>query len=295
MATSNLNINPTSSLVASNEIASHALPSLTGKALVKMFLKNLKERMKEDPKFKLVLLGGSIYFVTRVLKFDRLNVWPFSPIFDWCYNKITLPESCIMWGGEIEPDVHFGRLGYSRCLESDPHVLEKYGIPMNTEKCIRSGITYIPGEKYQQFDLNEFDSKVTPMTWTYGPLTDPTFITPTCWFNDMSGENREFELFQRSMRIFGYLPPDAYHDLYQHCKVMLLRTNQHLIRIGDPDDKMYIIVSGAVDVYSNGVGPHGDFVRLRTAMHGGQIFSLFSIIDAITVSTQLTSNKNNIL
>ncbi|CAL8111650.1 unnamed protein product [Orchesella dallaii] len=266
----------------SKDIILSASTVVAEKTLVKVLLKNLQERMKEDPKFKWVLLGGSIYLTARVLNFDTLNFWPVSSVFDWFYNKITVPESCIMWGGEIEPDIHFGRLGYTRCLESDPHVLEKYGVPMNSEKCIRSGISYIPGEKYQQFDLNEFDSKVTPMTWTYGPITDPTFITPTCWYNDMSGENREFELFQRSMRIFGYLPPEAYQQLYQHCKVMLLRTNQHLIRIGDPDDKMYIIVSGAVDVYSNGVGAHGDFIRLRTAMHGGQIMSLFSIIDCIT-------------
>lgn len=78
----------------------------------------------------------------------------------------------------------------------------------------------------------------------------------------MSGENQEFEIFCRylrltpfkneheaiilyhlnlcsngiinAFRIFGYLPSEAYEELYRHCKVVLLRCNQHLINIGDP-------------------------------------------------------------
>lgn len=49
------------------------------------------------------------------------------------------------------------------------------------------------------------------------------------------------------------------------------------------DDKLYIILQGAVDVYSNRIGAHHDFIRLRTATHGGNIGSLFSIIDAFSV------------
>lgn len=49
------------------------------------------------------------------------------------------------------------------------------------------------------------------------------------------------------------------------------------------DDKVYIITQGAVDVYSNRIGPHPDFIRLRTATRGGHISSLFSVVDVITV------------
>lgn len=130
----------------------------------------LKHRFRNDPYFKWVLIGGSLYIITYFTPIHEVVLWPLRTVFQYVLKKAYIPNSLITYMGGVEHEIPFGRLGYTRCLECDSDVLEKFGIPMNAKKCLRDGISYIPGEFYQQFDINEFDSKVTPMTWSYGPV-----------------------------------------------------------------------------------------------------------------------------
>lgn len=136
-----------------------------------VLLQHLRKRSSEDPYFKWVIIGGFLYTAARLTHIDSYLLLPFKRITDFLYERVHIPLSVQQWMGEVESDVPFGRLGYTRCLEADVEVLEKFGIPMNTEKCLRDGISYLPGEFYPKFDLNEFDPKTTPLAWSYGPVS----------------------------------------------------------------------------------------------------------------------------
>lgn len=143
---------------------------LLEKGLPKEIHVHLLRRLRNDRSFKWVAFGSAVYISFRLTEFNLYGLWFVKRFFEFWYNKLHIPASVLIWMGEIESEIPFGRLGYTRCLEADFDVLEKYGIPMNVEKCMRDGLQCIPGEFYRQFDLNQFDPKVTPLAWSYGPV-----------------------------------------------------------------------------------------------------------------------------
>lgn len=158
-------------------LISSSSEKLLQKGLPKELHLHLLQRLKNDRAFKWLMIGSAVYVSVRLTNFNVYRLWYMKRFFEFWYNKLHIPNSVLIWMGEMESEVPFGRLGYTRCLEADFDVLEKYGLPMNTEKCLRDGLQSLPGEFYQQFDLNEFDPKVTPLAWSYGPVNYKTIST----------------------------------------------------------------------------------------------------------------------
>ncbi|XP_049542431.1 neuropathy target esterase sws isoform X2 [Anopheles darlingi] len=87
----------------------------------------------------------------------------------------------------------------------------------------------------------------------------------------------------QSIRIFGHFDTPVFLKLCKHTEVIDLMSGESLIKVGDPDDSMYIVQTGLVTVYLN--NPDGSVITLKVVRPGEYVTSLLSFIDVLLGNT----------
>ena len=86
----------------------------------------------------------------------------------------------------------------------------------------------------------------------------------------------------RNLRVFGHFDDNVFEELIKHITYINLRTNDTLFKIGENDENLYIVDSGAVSVFSSSKDPRTNEVQssiLKKVGQGEAIFSLLSFIE----------------
>lgn len=83
----------------------------------------------------------------------------------------------------------------------------------------------------------------------------------------------------QSIRIFGQFDKPVFLKICKRTEIINLVAGEHLIKIGDNDDSVYIVQSGAVNVFLNNLD--GSSVSLKVVRKGETVTSLLSFIDVI--------------
>ena len=53
------------------------------------------------------------------------------------------------------------------------------------------------------------------------------------------------------MRVFGHFEHPIFLELVKQIEYLTVSTNQHLFKVGDPDENIFIVQSGLVNVYAS--------------------------------------------
>ena len=94
-------------------------------------------------------------------------------------------------------------------------------------------------------------------------------------------------LVLQNMRVFGQFDNKIFVELMKSIEYINLRPNAYLFRVGDPDENMFIVESGRINVYSNPSGIQaGEFdinsqQLLKQIGKGEAILSLLSFIESL--------------
>ena len=94
-------------------------------------------------------------------------------------------------------------------------------------------------------------------------------------------------LVLKNMRVFGQFDNKIFVELMKSIEYINLRPNNHLFRVGDPDENMYIVESGRLNVYSNPSGIQAGELELnsqqllKTIGKGEAILSLLSFLESL--------------
>jgi lysophospholipid hydrolase len=83
----------------------------------------------------------------------------------------------------------------------------------------------------------------------------------------------------QSIRIFGQFEKPVFLRICKHTEIISLKAGDYLIKIGDPDDSVFIVQSGQVNVFLN--NHDGSSISLKVVKKGETVTSLLSFIDVI--------------
>ncbi|XP_058128164.1 neuropathy target esterase sws isoform X2 [Anopheles coustani] len=87
----------------------------------------------------------------------------------------------------------------------------------------------------------------------------------------------------QSIRIFGHFEKPVFLKLCKHTEIINLIAGESLIKVGDPDDSVFIVQTGQVNVFLN--NPDGSSVTLKLVRQGESVTSLLSFIDVLVGNT----------
>jgi lysophospholipid hydrolase len=87
----------------------------------------------------------------------------------------------------------------------------------------------------------------------------------------------------QSIRIFGHFEKPVFLKICKHTEILSLIAGEYLIKIGDPDDSVFIVQSGQITVFLN--NPDGTSIPLKTVKQGESVTSLLSFIDVLMGNT----------
>lgn len=87
----------------------------------------------------------------------------------------------------------------------------------------------------------------------------------------------------QSIRIFGQFEKPVFLKICKHTEIISLKAGEHLIKIGDNDDSVFIVQSGQINVFLN--NPDGSSISLKLVKKGESVTSLLSFIDVIVGNT----------
>lgn len=87
----------------------------------------------------------------------------------------------------------------------------------------------------------------------------------------------------QSIRIFGQFEKPVFLKICKHTEIINLKAGEHLIKIGDNDDSVFIVQSGQINVFLN--NPDGSCISLKVVEQGETVTSLLSFIDVIVGNT----------
>ncbi|XP_067941104.1 patatin-like phospholipase domain-containing protein 7 isoform X1 [Watersipora subatra] len=90
----------------------------------------------------------------------------------------------------------------------------------------------------------------------------------------------EFIYLLRNVQVFGHLDQKVFLEINRTMQVVNYRANQSVFQIGDPDDCIYVVTSGALNVYIK--EGNGEEVLVKEVLPGDSIYSLLSILDLLT-------------
>jgi lysophospholipid hydrolase len=85
-----------------------------------------------------------------------------------------------------------------------------------------------------------------------------------------------------SIRIFGQFEKPVFLKICKHTEIINVKAGEHLIKIGDFDDSVFIVQTGLINVFLN--NPDGSAIALKVVKKGETVTSLLSFIDVIVVS-----------
>lgn len=86
----------------------------------------------------------------------------------------------------------------------------------------------------------------------------------------------------QGIRIFGHFEKPIFLKLCKHTEILTLQTNDLLFKIGDPDDSLFIVQSGLLNVLINNAD--GSTLSLKLVKKGESVTSLLSFIDVLAVN-----------
>ncbi|XP_037919482.1 neuropathy target esterase sws isoform X1 [Hermetia illucens] len=84
----------------------------------------------------------------------------------------------------------------------------------------------------------------------------------------------------QGIRIFGHFEKPIFLRLCKHTEVINLEANQFLFKINDPDDSLFIVQSGVINVFISNAD--GSTLSLKTVKKGETVTSLLSFIDVLS-------------
>ncbi|XP_076654539.1 patatin like phospholipase domain containing sws isoform X1 [Halictus rubicundus] len=87
----------------------------------------------------------------------------------------------------------------------------------------------------------------------------------------------------QSIRVFGHFEKPVFLKLCKHTEIMNLPAGSSLFKIGDPDENLFIVQQGLVNVYIT--GPDGSQISLKLVKTGESVTSLLSFTDVLTGHT----------
>ncbi|XP_033300669.1 neuropathy target esterase sws isoform X4 [Bombus bifarius] len=87
----------------------------------------------------------------------------------------------------------------------------------------------------------------------------------------------------QSIRVFGHFEKPVFLKLCKHTEIMNLPAGSTLFKIGDPDENLFIVQQGLVNVYIT--GPDGSQISLKLVKTGESVTSLLSFTDVLTGHT----------
>lgn len=83
----------------------------------------------------------------------------------------------------------------------------------------------------------------------------------------------------RTIRIFGQFEKPVFLNICKHTEILNLKAGDHLMKVGDPDDSVFIVQSGQINVFLNHAD--GSLISLKIVKKGETVTSLLSFIDVI--------------
>ena len=85
----------------------------------------------------------------------------------------------------------------------------------------------------------------------------------------------------QNMRVFGHFEHPIFLELVKQIEYLTVSTNQHLFKVGDPDENIFIVQSGLVNVYASDPAEGGasSATTLKHVHPGDSIMSLLSFLD----------------
>lgn len=87
----------------------------------------------------------------------------------------------------------------------------------------------------------------------------------------------------QSIRVFGHFEKPVFLKLCKHTEIMNFPAGSTLFKIGDPDENLFIVQQGLVNVYIT--GPDGSQISLKLVKTGESVTSLLSFTDVLTGHT----------
>ncbi|XP_050445814.1 neuropathy target esterase sws isoform X1 [Cataglyphis hispanica] len=87
----------------------------------------------------------------------------------------------------------------------------------------------------------------------------------------------------QSIRVFGHFEKPVFLKLCKHTEIMNLPAGSTLFKIGDPDENLFIVQQGLVNVYIT--GSDGSQISLKLVKTGESVTSLLSFTDVLTGHT----------
>ncbi|KAL0108884.1 hypothetical protein PUN28_014178 [Cardiocondyla obscurior] len=87
----------------------------------------------------------------------------------------------------------------------------------------------------------------------------------------------------QSIRVFGHFEKPVFLKLCKYTEIMNLPAGSTLFKIGDPDENLFIVQQGLVNVYIT--GPDGSQISLKVVKTGESVTSLLSFTDVLTGHT----------
>ncbi|KAH8244949.1 hypothetical protein KR032_003082 [Drosophila birchii] len=147
-----------------------------------------------------------------------------------------------------------------------------------------SGQMYSSGKGYKRRAVMRFARRFLQLRRDNMPLEMRTVEPPAEYLEEtMEGSDRvppDALYMLQSIRIFGHFEKPVFLRLCKHTQLLQLMAGDYLFKITDPDDSVYIVQSGMINVYISNAD--GSTLSLKTVRKGESVTSLLSFIDVLS-------------
>ncbi|XP_064555367.1 neuropathy target esterase sws isoform X2 [Drosophila montana] len=147
-----------------------------------------------------------------------------------------------------------------------------------------SGQMYSSGKGYKRRAVMRFARRILQLQRENRPLEMKTVEPPAEYLEEtIEGSDRvppDALYMLQSIRIFGHFEKPIFLKLCKHTQLLQLMAGDYLFKITDPDDSVYIVQSGMINVYI--CNADGSTLSLKTVRKGESVTSLLSFIDVLS-------------
>ncbi|XP_034123912.1 neuropathy target esterase sws isoform X4 [Drosophila guanche] len=147
-----------------------------------------------------------------------------------------------------------------------------------------SGQMYSNGKGYKRRAVMRFARRILQLRRDNMPLEVRTVEPPAEYLEEtMEGCDRvppDALYMLQSIRIFGHFEKPIFLRLCKHTQLLELMAGDYLFKITDPDDSVYIVQSGLINVYI--MNADGSTLSLKTVRKGESVTSLLSFVDVLS-------------
>lgn len=148
-----------------------------------------------------------------------------------------------------------------------------------------SGQMYSSGKGYKRRAVMRFARRILQLQRENRPLEMKTVEPPAEYLEEtIEGSSDRVPpdalYMLQSIRIFGHFEKPIFLKLCKHTQLLQLMPGDYLFKITDPDDSVYIVQSGLINVYI--CNADGSTLSLKTVRKGESVTSLLSFIDVLS-------------